>query len=93
MHSFEGFPSLVIATSVDKRRLYRLTVKVKPNFVSADTAHDLRADSAVGSLQLMRLLHEAVLCCRWRWPIAARQGGRPRRAQTFQSIQEKLNLR
>src|ERR1700730_6083315 len=58
MHSFEGFPSVVIATSVHKRRLHPLTAKVKPNFVSADTAHALRTDSAAGSLQLMGFFTE-----------------------------------
>src|ERR1700693_465511 len=34
IHFFMSFPRVVITTSVDKRRLHRLTAKAKPNFVS-----------------------------------------------------------
>ena len=62
MNSVEGFPSLVIATSVDKRRLYRLTAKAKPNFVSADTAHDLRARRCCWLPSAHEILHKKPSC-------------------------------
>ena len=70
--SFEGFPSLVIAPSVDKCRLDRLITKAKLNFVSADTTHYRRAGGRAGSLQRMTFFTEL--------PVAA-VDGRSQRAK------------
>src|ERR1700733_3495438 len=50
--SFEGFVSLLIATSVDKRPMCRLTTRLGPNFVSADTPPCFRPDSGIWSIRM-----------------------------------------